>query len=64
MTRLKILVFGIIILCDSIALGVGWHAGRQARPACEAMPRERQPGDGGQYDVKDCLATHLLNGGA
>jgi hypothetical protein len=64
MTRLRILVFGLVVLCGSIALGLGWHAGWQARRACEAMARERQATGGRQYDVKDCVAARLLSGGA
>ena len=43
MTRLKVLVFGVVVLGGLlILLGVGWNAGRQARRECEAIARERQ----------------------
>ena len=65
MTRLKVLVFGVVVLGGLlILLGVGWNAGRQARRECEAIARELQATGEGQYDVKHCLAARLLNGGA
>ncbi len=64
MTRLKVLVFGVVVVAMLIVLGVGWVTGRQARRACEAMARERQATGESQYDVKDCLAARLLSGGA
>ena len=65
MLRLKVLVFGVVVLGGLlILLGVGWNAGRQARRECEAIARELQATGEGQYDVKHCLAARLLNGGA
>jgi hypothetical protein len=65
MIQLKVvLIFGVGVLGGVIMLGVGWHAGRQARRECEAIARELQATGEGQYDVKRCLAARLLNGGA
>ena len=65
MLRLKVLVFGVVVLGGLLILfGGGWNAGRQARRECEAMARERQATGERQYDVKDCLTARLLSGGA
>jgi hypothetical protein len=64
MTRLPVLVFAVVVLGGLILLGVGWNAGRQARRECKAIARERQATGARQYDVKQCLAARLLNGGA
>jgi hypothetical protein len=64
MTRLKVLVFGVVVLGGLILLSVGWDAGRRARRECEGVARERQATGERQYDVKDCLAARLLSGGA
>jgi len=65
MLRLKVLVFGVVVLGGLLILfGGGWNAGRQARRECEAMARERQATGERQYDVKHCLAARLLSGGA
>ncbi len=58
-----VLIF-VIILGGMMLLAVGWSVGRQARQGCEAMASERQAAREPQYDVKDCLAARLLNGGA
>jgi F0F1-type ATP synthase membrane subunit c/vacuolar-type H+-ATPase subunit K len=63
-TRLKVLVFGLVVLGGLIMLGVGWHVGRQARRACESIARERAAAGEHQYDLRACLAARLLNGGA
>ncbi len=59
MTRLKVLVFSVVVVAVLIVLGVGWVTGRQARRACEVMARERQASGGRQYDVKDCVAARI-----
>ena len=65
MLRLKVLVFGAVVLGGLLILfGVGWNGGRQARRECEAMARERQATGERQYDVQYCLAARLLSGGA
>lgn len=65
MTRLGIiLVFGVIVLAESITLGVGWHVGSQTRRECEEIARQRHASGGPQYAVQDCLAARLLHGGA
>jgi Zn-dependent membrane protease YugP len=38
MTRLKVLVFGVVVLGGLILLSVGWDAGRRARRECEGGP--------------------------
>jgi F0F1-type ATP synthase membrane subunit c/vacuolar-type H+-ATPase subunit K len=63
-TRLKVLVFGVVVLGGLIMLGVGWHVGRQARRACESVAREQPATGERQYAVKQCLAARLLSGGA
>jgi hypothetical protein len=64
LTRLKVLVFGVVVVAVLIVLGVGWVTGRRVWRECEAIARERQATGERQYDVKDCLAARLLSGGA
>jgi hypothetical protein len=64
MTRLKVLVFGMIAAGGLIMFGVGWDVGQQARRACESVARERPATGERQYVVKQCLAARLLSGGA
>ncbi len=65
MTRLGIiLAFGVVVVAESIMLGIGWNVGSQARHECETTAHARQAVGGRRDDVKDCVAARMLNGRA